>query len=144
MTYRPIQARFHFGSDYTCLNLATYTNSLVRSTKSTQSPLRAPTLWKHKVSGSISLPSRGSFHLSLTVLVRYRSWMLFSLGRWSSQLQSGFLVSEPTQEIIHILYWYFKVRDFHPLWLSFPAYSSNKNILYPGLIASLNIFPTTP
>ena len=28
---------------------------------------------KHTVSGSISLPSRGSFHLSLTVLLLYRS-----------------------------------------------------------------------
>ncbi len=28
---------------------------------------------KHTVSGSFSLPSRGSFHLSLTVLVLYRS-----------------------------------------------------------------------
>ena len=28
---------------------------------------------KHTVSGSFSLPSRGTFHLSLTVLVHYRS-----------------------------------------------------------------------
>ena len=28
---------------------------------------------KHKVSGTISLPSRGAFHLSLTVLLHYRS-----------------------------------------------------------------------
>ena len=28
---------------------------------------------KHKVSGTISLPSRGAFHLSLTVLLLYRS-----------------------------------------------------------------------
>src|SRR5690625_223016 len=33
----------------------------------------APTDCKHTVSGTISLPSRGTFHLSLTVLVRYRS-----------------------------------------------------------------------
>ncbi len=31
-------------------------------------------------------PRRGSFHLSLTVLVRYRSSGVFSLGRWSAQL----------------------------------------------------------
>ena len=31
------------------------------------------TACKHKVSGTISLPSRGSFHLSLTVLLHYRS-----------------------------------------------------------------------
>ena len=34
---------------------------------------RAPTACRHTVSGSISLPARGAFHLSLTVLVRYRS-----------------------------------------------------------------------
>jgi hypothetical protein len=31
------------------------------------------TVCKHMVSGSISFPSRGAFHLSLTVLVHYRS-----------------------------------------------------------------------
>ena len=34
---RPIQACFHCGSSFNCFNLATYTNSLVRSTKSTMS-----------------------------------------------------------------------------------------------------------
>jgi hypothetical protein len=33
----------------------------------------ALTVCKPTVSGTISLPSRGTFHLSLTVLVRYRS-----------------------------------------------------------------------
>jgi hypothetical protein len=33
----------------------------------------ALTACKHTVSGTLSLPSRGTFHLSLTVLVRYRS-----------------------------------------------------------------------
>ena len=32
---------------------------------------------------------RGSFHLSLTVLVHYRSSRVFSLGRWTSQLPTG-------------------------------------------------------
>ena len=38
------------------------------------------TACKHKVSGSISLPSRGPFHLSLTVLLLYRS--LGSILAW--------------------------------------------------------------
>ena len=46
---------------------------------------------------SISLPSRGAFHLSLTVLVHYRSSKVFSLGGWSPQLPTGFLVSRGTQ-----------------------------------------------
>ena len=49
------------------------TNSQAHSSKGTPSPLKAPTDCKHTVSGTISLPSRGTFHLSLTVLVRYRS-----------------------------------------------------------------------
>ena len=58
----------------------------------------ALTACRHMVSGSISLPFRGTFHLSLTILVHYRSPRVFSLGRWSSQLPTGFLVSRGTQE----------------------------------------------
>ena len=99
--YRPIQARFHCGS-VIWLNLAVKSNSLDRSTKSTPSPDKpAPTPCRHTVSGSISLPSRGSFHLSITVLVHYRSYIMFSLGWWSSRIQPGFLVSRPTRENKH-------------------------------------------
>ena len=72
---RPIQTRFRFGSiPYIVLNLAIYNNSLDRSTKSTISHIySALSACKHRVSGSLSLPSRGSFHLSLTVLLHYRS-----------------------------------------------------------------------
>src|SRR5213082_3395126 len=54
------------------------TNSQAHSSKGTQSPrtprgAEALTACRHTVSGTISLPSRGTFHLSLTVLVRYRS-----------------------------------------------------------------------
>lgn len=41
--------------------------------KARHHPLTALTTCRHTVSGSISLPSRGAFHLSLTVLVHYRS-----------------------------------------------------------------------
>ena len=34
-------------------------------------------------------PRRGSFHLSLTVLVRYRSSNVFSLGKWTSRIPTG-------------------------------------------------------
>src|SRR5699024_7091237 len=49
------------------------TNSQAHSSKGTPSPLKAPTDCQHTVSGPISLPSRGAFHLSLTLLFRYRS-----------------------------------------------------------------------
>ena len=59
------------------------------------------------VSGSLSSPSRGAFHLSLTVLVHYRSHEIFSLGGWSPQLPTGLHVSCGTP-------------DRSPLPLSFP------------------------
>lgn len=49
-------------------------DSQAHSSKGTPSPNKsALTDCKRTVSGTISLPSRGTFHLSLTVLVRYRS-----------------------------------------------------------------------
>ena len=72
-TLRPIQTWFPFGSAPLVLNLAGMSNSPDRSTKSTPSDLRPLTVCKHKVSGSLSLPSRGPFHLSFTVLLHYRS-----------------------------------------------------------------------
>ena len=63
-------------------------------------PNSALTVCKHTVSGSISFPSRGAFHLSLTVLVHYRSHWVFSLGRWSSLIPTGFLVSRGTWDTL--------------------------------------------
>jgi hypothetical protein len=34
-------------------------------------------------------PNRGTFHLSLTVLVHYRSPSVFSLGEWTPQIPAG-------------------------------------------------------
>ena len=56
----------------------------------------APIACKHKVSGSLSLPSRGSFHLSLTVLYAIGHQVVFRLGGWAPRLQIGFHVSGPT------------------------------------------------
>ena len=56
------------------LNLAAPRNSLAHSTKGTPSRRwGAPAACGRTVSGAVSLPSRGAFHLSLAVLVRYRS-----------------------------------------------------------------------
>ena len=96
-TIRPIKTRFPFDYSAEHLNLAAYHNSLARSTKSTWS-LNAPTACKHTVSGSISLPSRGSFHLSLTVLFAIGHWVVFSLGGWAPRLQTGLHVSGPTPD----------------------------------------------
>ena len=55
--------------------------------------MTAPSACKHRVSGSLSLPSRGAFHLSLTVLFSIGHQVVFSLGGWSPRLPTGFLVS---------------------------------------------------
>src|SRR5436305_14735136 len=74
------------------------------STKGTPSALGGATpQWplaagEYVVSGSISSPLRGAFHLSLTVLVHYRSLNVFSLGEWSPQLPTRLHVSRGTQD----------------------------------------------
>ena len=49
-------------------------------------------------------PRRGSFHLSLTVLVHYRSSDVFSLGGWTPQFPTGFHVSRRTQDTHQALF----------------------------------------
>ena len=69
LTHRPIQTWFPSGSAPSVLNLASKRNSPDRSTKSTRLySYGTSTVCKHRVSGSLSLPSRGPFHLSFTVL----------------------------------------------------------------------------
>ena len=50
----------------------------------------------HMVSGSLSLPSRGAFHLSLTVLFAIGHQVVFSLRRWASLIPTEFLVLDGT------------------------------------------------
>ena len=96
-TKRSIRTRSRFGSVTLSLNLATHRNSPARSTKSTTShSCGALSACKHTVSGSFSLPSRGSFHRSLTVLYSIGHMVVFSLTRWSSLIPTGFLVSRRT------------------------------------------------
>ena len=60
-THRPIQTWFPFAYTYR-LKLASKINSLTHYTKGTPSHLKgAPTVCKHSVSGSISLPLSGFF-----------------------------------------------------------------------------------
>ena len=106
------------------LNLAAYHNSQAHSTKGTPSPFRASTACGSMVSGSLSLPSRGSFHLSLTVLCAIGSCRVFSLGGWSPRIPTGFHVSRRTQ-VRTSLPSGFRLRGFHPLCLTVPSHSAN-------------------
>jgi hypothetical protein len=72
---RSYQARFHYGSGILYLNLPLHTSRrLILQHARDQTLSRPFTACKLTVSCSISLPSRGSFHLSLTVLFHYRSF----------------------------------------------------------------------
>ena len=98
------------------LNLTKEGNSPARSTKSTPSLIharhkamhhRALTACKHMVSGSISFPSRGAFHLSLTVLVHYRSLGYLALESGLPRFPSGtscpmVLKHNPTVSIVSV------------------------------------------
>ena len=98
-TLRSFQTRFRFGSATLSLNLASHRNSPAHSTKGTTShAYGALSACKLTVSGSLSLPSRGSFHLSLTVLFAIGHMVVFSLTGWSPCLPSGFLVSRRTPD----------------------------------------------
>ena len=101
------------------LNLACTCSSPDRSTKSTRSTLRSSTACKHRVSGSLSLPSRGPFHLSLTVLCSIGQWVVFSLTGWSPRVPTRFLVSRGTLDTAVLLN--LRLRGSHTLWQVFPG-----------------------
>jgi len=111
-------------------------DSLAHSTKGTPSLHKgAPTARGRTVSGTVSLPSRGAFHLSLTVLVRYRSlgstqaWMVVHPGsdRVSrARPYSGTASRRPV---------WVRVRGCHPLRPALPCRSAPQPDLRPGAAA---------
>ena len=77
---RAINTRFPCDSIHNGLSLATCINSLAHSSIGTPSRNKsASTPCRHMVSGLFQRPLRATFHLSLTVLVHYRSPNIFSL-----------------------------------------------------------------
>ena len=79
----------------------------------------APSACKHMVSGSLSLPSRGAFHLSLTVLYSIGHQVVFSLRRWASLFPTEFLVLDGTLDL-HSPRLPFQLRGFYALCRYFP------------------------
>ena len=106
---RPVQTRFPCGCptfgwvnlcDDDALAGSFYKRHAIR--RWTQTVHTCPlTAGKYAVSGTLSSPLRGAFHLSLTVLVHYRSLKVLSLGGWSPQLPTnspGFVVLRKTAD----------------------------------------------
>ena len=96
---RPVQTRFRCGSVPEVLNLAAYNNSPDRSTKSTLSGLNALQLL-------VNIGFQVLFHSPPGVLFTFPSrycstighQLVFSLGRWSSLLPTGFHVPRGTPD----------------------------------------------
>ena len=111
------------------------TNSQAHSSKGTPSHNHkghALTDCKRTVSGTISLPSRGTFHHSLTVLIHYRS--SGSIQAYQVVLADSHKVSRApcysgihTKNGRHALH----LRDYHPLWSGIPTDSPIRLHLIP-------------
>ena len=102
-TIRPIQTRFRYGFGCHSLNLATEINSQAHSPRGTLSGIVRNVCISTGLNSLLALqlfvgfrfqvlfhsPNRGTFHLSLTVLVHYRSPNVFSLGEWTPRIPTG-------------------------------------------------------
>ena len=112
----PIQARFHYGFSILCLNLPLPISRRLILQQAHGHPIsRAPIACKLTVSCSISLPSRGSFHLSLAVLFRYRSHS--STQPYEVVLADSHGISRvPCYSGQNFKSFSFQLLDFHHLW----------------------------
>src|SRR5687768_7103936 len=102
------------------------------------------TACRHTISGSFHSPSRGSFRLSLTVLVHYRS--SGSIQPWKMVLPGSHRVSRAP--------WYsgtarktcpFRLKGYHLLWPDFPDGSARDRFCnFLGTLPCPPNGPTTP
>ena len=96
---RPIQTRFRCGSEIVLLTWPVPISRRLILQQAHGHPIsRAPIACRLTVSCSVSLPSRGSFHLSLAVLYAIGHAVVLSLTRWSSQIHTEFHVLRATRD----------------------------------------------
>ena len=127
-SWRPVQTRFRCASTYR-LKLARQTKSLTHYTKGTRSPRprpktgpQAPTVCRHPVSGTVSLPSSGCFSpfphgtgsLSVT-----REYLGLEGGppMFGQDVTCPALLEDDRKPL--------PVRGCHPLWPAFPRGSGS-------------------
>ena len=130
-----LKTRFRCGSLQSLTSPRIVTRWLILQKARRHTAMGAPTARGRAVSGAVSLPSRGAFHLSLTVLVRYRSqgstqaWMVVHPGsdRVSrARPYSGTASRRPV---------WVRVRGCHPLRPALPCRSAPQPDLRPGAAA---------
>ena len=118
-----LKTRFRCGSLQSLTSPRIVTRWLILQKARRHTAMGAPTARGRAVSGAVSLPSRGAFHLSLTVLVRYRSWE--SAQPWRVVPPASDRVSRArpysgSQTAVLVL----RVRGSHPLRPAFPCRSA--------------------
>ena len=119
-TERPVQTRFRCAYTYR-FKLARHTKSLTHYTKGTWSPLRAPTVCRQSVSGTISLPLSGCFSpfphgtSSLSVMHEY-----LGLEGGPPNFRQDFTCPALLEDLMFAL----RVRGCHPLRPNFPEGSA--------------------
>lgn len=120
---RPVKARFRSGS--LSVNLAPrqrLAGSFYK--RHAVTPLKgAPTARGRTVSGTVSLPSRGAFHLSLMVLCAIGRYLCFALEGGPPGFPRGF--SCPAVLWCCLSLFHFRLHGFHILRHSFPGISAN-------------------
>ena len=126
------------------------TDSQAHSSKGTPPPphtknmREALTACKRPVSGTISLPSRGTFHHSLTVLSTIGHQEVFrqpsGLGRFTQDSTSPVLLGQPSQTRTN----QFRLRGYHPLRHAFPDDSATSQHTRPLSGRRGQNSPTTP
>ena len=105
------------------------TNSQALSSKGTLSRLclrhsDAPTACRRAVSGTISLPSRGTFTFPSRYLSAIGHQGVFRLSGWSRQIHSEFHGLAATWGYVREAS-SFRLRGYHPLCRTFPSPSTN-------------------
>ena len=117
-TERPVQTRFRYAYTYR-LKLARYIKSLTHYTKGTRSALRPPTVCRHSVSGTLSLPLSGCFspfpHGTCSLSVR-REYL--ALEGVPPIFRQNFTCSALLERLLIL-----PVRGCHPLRRFFPEAS---------------------
>ena len=124
---RPIRTRFPYGSAFYGLTLLhTITHRFILQ-EARRHPVPKNMGLRQLVGTRFQVlfhsPHWGTFHLSLTVLVHYRSLRVLSLTRWSSRIRTGFHVSGTTWERnveACVSRLPFRLRGYYPLRLDFP------------------------
>ena len=91
----------------------------------------ALTACRRPVSGTLSLPSRGTFHHSLTVLIHYRSSGGIQAAKWSWQIHTGFHEPRATRAPSQTRTNQFRLRGYHPLRHAFPDDSATSQHTRP-------------